>query len=89
MLATDLTRLVTRLQIPAYFLHGRHDATVSYPLAKSYARHLDAPQVGFYTFENSAHSPAFEEPDRTLRILTEDVLAGTTALADPPGTDRG
>jgi len=84
VLATDLTRLVTRLQIPAYFLHGRHDATVSYPLAKSYARSIEAPRVGFYTFENSAHSPAFEEPDRTLRILTEDVLARTTTLSDPP-----
>ncbi|PKQ18652.1 MAG: alpha/beta hydrolase [Actinobacteria bacterium HGW-Actinobacteria-8] len=84
MLATDLTRRVTRLQIPAYFLHGRHDFTVSYPLAKSYATRLDAPQVGFYTFENSAHSPGFEEPDLTLRILTEDVLALTTTLADPP-----
>lgn len=84
VLATDLTRQISRLSIPAYFLHGRHDRTVSYLLAASYARRLDAPQVGFYTFENSAHSPAFEEPDRTLRILTQDVLAGTTTLADSP-----
>ena len=83
MLATDLTTVVTRLPIPAYFLHGRHDRTVSYDLAKAYAAHLDAPLVGFYTFEQSAHSPAFEEADRTLQVLTEDVLAGTTTLADP------
>jgi len=87
VLATDLTRHVSTLEMPAYFLHGRHDQTASYRLAKSYARRLEAPRVGFYTFENSAHSPAFEEPDRTLRILTHDVLTGTTALADPPGTD--
>ena len=83
MLATDLTTVITRLPIPAYFLHGRHDQSVSYQLAKAYAGHLDAPLVGFYTFDHSAHSPAFEEPDRTLHILTENVLTGTTTLADP------
>ena len=82
MLAIDLTSTITRLPIPAYFLHGRHDRTVSYQLAKAYASHLEAPRVGFYTFDHSAHSPAFEEPDRALKILTEDVLTGTTTLAD-------
>lgn len=83
MLTTDLTTEVTRLEVPAYFLHGRHDRTVSYDLARAYARQLEAPAVGFYTFPHSAHSPAFEEPDLAQRILTEDVLPGTTALADP------
>ena len=85
MLATDLRQEITRLPIPAYFLHGRHDRTVSYALAKAYARRLEAPLVGFYTFEGSAHSPAFEQPDRTLQILTHDVLSGTAStMADPP-----
>jgi pimeloyl-ACP methyl ester carboxylesterase len=84
MLATDLTTVITRLPIPAYFLHGQHDRTVSYLLARAYAGRLEAPHVGFYTFGSSAHSPAFEEPDRTLQILTENVLTGTTTLADPP-----
>ena len=84
VLATDLTRHVTRLPIPVYFLHGRHDRTASYRLARTYARRVEAPAVGFYTFEHSAHSPAFEEPERTLQILSRDVLAGTTTLADPP-----
>ena len=86
LLATDLTRQINGLPIPTYFLHGRHDQTVSYRLARSYARQFEAPRAGFYTFEHSAHSPAFEEPDRTLHILTEDVLGGTTALADRPDT---
>jgi hypothetical protein len=37
---------------------------------------------GFYTFEHSAHSPLFEEPDKVQRILREDVLAGVNSLAD-------
>ena len=82
MLATDLTRTVPELEIPAYFLHGIHDHTCSYVLAKDYVRQLRAPLVGFYSFARSAHSPMYEEPERTLRILTLDVLKGTNALAD-------
>jgi pimeloyl-ACP methyl ester carboxylesterase len=82
-LSTDLTRRVTRLEIPVYFLHGVHDYTVSYPLAKTYYKHLDAPLKGFYTFTRSAHSPLFEEPQRMREIMQADVLAGAKGLADP------
>jgi pimeloyl-ACP methyl ester carboxylesterase len=81
-LATDLTRQVTRLEIPVYFLHGVHDYTVSYTEAKSYHGQVDAPVKGFYTFAWSAHSPSFEEPDRMREIMLEDVLTGSTGLAD-------
>jgi pimeloyl-ACP methyl ester carboxylesterase len=65
-----------------YFLHGRFDYTVSYAGARSFLDALEAPVKGFYTFEGSAHSPHFEEPERMRRILREDVLAGANALAD-------
>jgi pimeloyl-ACP methyl ester carboxylesterase len=81
-IATDLTQRVTRLRIPVYFFHGRHDYTVSYPLAKAYLERLDAPLKGFYTFEQSAHSPLFEEPHRMREIMLKDVLAGANGLAD-------
>jgi pimeloyl-ACP methyl ester carboxylesterase len=80
--ATDLTARVTELELPAYFCSGRYDYTVNYGLARDYFEKLRAPVKGFYTFEQSAHSPAFEEPARFRRILREDVLAGDTRLAD-------
>ncbi len=82
MFATDLTAQVTELDIPVYFFHGGFDYTVSYPEAKSYIEKLKAPIRGFYTFEQSAHSPMFEEPEKMHKILLEDVLAGTNSLAD-------
>jgi pimeloyl-ACP methyl ester carboxylesterase len=82
MFATDLTAQVTELDLPVYFFHGRYDYTVSYPQAKSYFEKLKAPIKGFYTFEQSAHSPMFEEPEKMQEILLEDVLAGTNNLAD-------
>jgi pimeloyl-ACP methyl ester carboxylesterase len=62
MLATDLTRSLPKLDLPVYFLHGRHDWTVSYTGARDYLRNLIAPVKGFYTYDDSAHSPIFEEP---------------------------
>ncbi len=85
-LSTDLTQKVTRLDVPVYFLHGVYDYTVSYPLAKSYFEQLEAPVKGFYTFKQSAHTPFFEEPERTREIMRADVLTGSTALADPAST---
>jgi pimeloyl-ACP methyl ester carboxylesterase len=82
MQTTDLTQQVTRLEMPVYFLHGLYDYTCAYPLAKQYFEKLDAPVKGFYTFEQSAHSPMFEEPEKVQQILREDVLAGTNSLAD-------
>lgn len=81
-LSTDLTRLITRLDVPVYFLHGRFDYTVSYTLARAYLEKLEAPLKGFYTFEKSAHSPLFEEPDRLRAVLTQDVLTGSNGLAE-------
>jgi pimeloyl-ACP methyl ester carboxylesterase len=82
MLTTDLNKQVTELKIPVYFLHGIYDYTVSYTLAKAYFDKLKAPLKGFYTFEKSAHSPLFEEPEKMKQILKEDVLSGLNNMAD-------
>ena len=75
MLATDLSKEVPELGIPVYLFEGIYDYTCSYTLAKEYFDHLKAPIKGFYTFEHSAHSPLFEEPEKMGIILQEDVLA--------------
>lgn len=82
MLSTDLAREVRELELPVYFFEGVYDYTVSYALATSYFEQLKAPVKGFYTFERSAHSPLFEEPEKTIRILKEDVLAGLNTSAN-------
>ena len=81
-LATDLGETVTTVDLPLYLLHGIHDHTCSYSLAREYLETVQAPSKGFYTFPHSAHSPFLEEPHRTRTILREDVLGGRTELAD-------
>jgi pimeloyl-ACP methyl ester carboxylesterase len=82
MIATDLTIEVPELEIPVYFFGGIYDYTCSYTLARDYFDKLQAPMKGFYTFEQSAHSPLFEEPGKVSRILEEDVLAGMNGHAN-------
>ena len=82
IIATNLTQQVNELTIPVYFFHGIYDYTVSYTLAKKYFEAIQAPVKGFYTFENSAHSPIFEEPERVRKIIENDILNDKTSLAD-------
>jgi pimeloyl-ACP methyl ester carboxylesterase len=82
MLFTDLAERVPSLGVPTYFLHGVFDHTCSYDLARDYLQRLQAPIKGFYTFEHSAHSPIFEEPEKAGQIMREDVLNAVARLAD-------
>jgi len=82
MITRDLSKDVTEFDLPVYFLSGIYDYTVNYTLAKDYFEKINAPLKGFYTFEQSAHSPLFEEPEKTLDILQQDVLPGANNLAD-------
>lgn len=74
IIATDLTKKITAIDIPVYFFEGIHDYTCSYELAKDYYMELQAPVKKFYTFNQSAHSPLFEEPHRIEEILIKDII---------------
>jgi pimeloyl-ACP methyl ester carboxylesterase len=82
MLTTDLSNEVPEFKLPVYFFEGIYDYTCSYTEAKTYFEKLKAPIKGFYTFENSAHSPIFEEPLKAREIMLHDVLNGSAELAD-------
>ena len=62
---------VRSVELPVYFLAGKYDYTCCYFLQKEYYECLEAPRKEFYTFENAAHSPLFEEPNQALQILRE------------------
>ncbi|MEW4414511.1 hypothetical protein [Clostridium sp. AN503] len=51
-------------------------------LVGDFVQAIEAPVKGFYTFEDSAHSPCYEEPDKMIRIFREDILPGKADLAD-------
>ena len=65
---------VPEIDIPVYFFAGLYDYTCAFPLQKEYYEKIIAPQKAFYTFDDSAHSPLFEEPEKAMRIIVEDIL---------------
>jgi pimeloyl-ACP methyl ester carboxylesterase len=74
VMKTNLFKAVQTQQIPVYILQGRFDYQTSYVVAQDYFIALKAPVKKFFTFENSAHSPIFEEPEKFERILKEILL---------------
>jgi len=82
MARTNLIENKNDFKVPIYFFHGLYDYTCSYELAKKYFDEIKAPIKGFYTFDQSAHSPLFEEPEKVNRILITDIKNLRTDLAD-------
>jgi len=82
LLTNDFTTKVPALDIPVYFFSGKYDYTVNIYLSKAYLVVLHAPVKGFYTFNQSAHSPLFEEPILVRQIIEKDVLKGEIGMAD-------
>jgi pimeloyl-ACP methyl ester carboxylesterase len=65
----DLIDAVQRLDIPVYFFTGRHDYTDPTEYTEEYARRLQAPKKEVVWFEESAHFPFLEEPEKFVREM--------------------
>lgn len=82
VIETDLSAKIAELSMPVYFISGKFDYTVSWEMSKKFLDRINAPVKGFYGFDESAHSPMFEERERFLNIMVEDVLKNRTNSAD-------
>ncbi len=82
IISLDIPAEIPGVEIPVYFFSGKYDLTVNKDLSKEYLEKLQAPVKGFYTFNESAHSPIFEEPQKLKEILIKDVLNRSVILAD-------
>jgi len=78
----DIPSTIPKLDIPVYFISGKYDLTVNIDLSKAYFKKLQAPLKGFYTFQHSAHSPLFEEPQLVRQIFEKDILKTGLSMAD-------
>jgi pimeloyl-ACP methyl ester carboxylesterase len=76
LLQDDLSARLTDFDLPVHFFVGRYDQTANPDLSRAYFDAIHAPVKRFHVFENSAHSPLFEEPERATEILLNDVLQG-------------
>jgi pimeloyl-ACP methyl ester carboxylesterase len=71
VMKTDLFHDIPSQQVPVYIMQGTSDYQTTYIVAREYFDSLKAPVKQFFSFENSAHSPIFEEPEKFEKILKE------------------
>ncbi len=58
-----------KAEIPIVFISGTYDYTTPITNVKELAKKIDAPQVEFLEYKNSAHSPLWEENEAVLNDM--------------------
>ena len=69
ILNLNLNETITEVQVPVYFIAGKYDKLCPSEMIKDYYNKLQAPKKEFILFNNSAHSPIFEEPELFNRTV--------------------
>ncbi|MGV3465360.1 MAG: alpha/beta fold hydrolase [Heyndrickxia sp.] len=68
----DLKSAINTVKIPIYFLMGKDDLTVPPEPALELFHSIDAQEKQWIWFENSAHSPLFEETEKFSELLYKE-----------------
>jgi pimeloyl-ACP methyl ester carboxylesterase len=79
---TDLVRTVPNLDVPLVMLQGRFDQVSPAPAAQRFFDSVTAPSKQLIWFEQSAHTPQLDEPDKFRDVLV-DVAAAQRRLTYP------
>lgn len=70
----DLRRDASTFTMPFVIIDGRHDINSFTPLVEEYYDLVEAPSKKIFWFDNSAHFPLFEENERFIRIMIDEIL---------------
>jgi proline iminopeptidase len=70
----DWMGTATRFATPVFIVAGRYDHNTDADLAHEYFEKIEAPTKQFKWFEQSAHSPPFEEPAAFNAFMIDEVL---------------
>lgn len=73
----DFRKQATQLEVPVYFLIGRHDVNAPPVLAEEYFNILDTPHKELIWFEHSGHNPWVNESAAFVDVVVNDVLPET------------
>ena len=79
---TDLVRTIQQLDVPLVMVQGRLDQVAPSASAQRYFDSVTAPAKQLIWFENSAHTPHLDEPDKFRDVLV-DVAAAQRPLTYP------
>lgn len=66
-----LPTIITKLDLPVYFIMGEYDYMTSMNSAKTYFDQIDADKKEFITYDQSAHYPQFEEKEKFSKWMVD------------------
>jgi pimeloyl-ACP methyl ester carboxylesterase len=70
----------TQLEVPVYFLIGRHDVNAPPVLTEQYYEVLNAPHKELIWFEHSGHNPWVTESDTFVGVVVNKILPETYTI---------
>jgi len=73
----DFRTQATQLDVPVYFLLGRHDVNAPPVLVEEYFELLNAPHKELIWFGRSGHNPWVTESSAFVDVVVNKVLADT------------
>lgn len=73
----DFRTQATKLEVPVYFLLGRHDVNAPPVLAEEYYELLNAPHKELIWFEHSGHNPWVTESSAFVDVVVNKILSET------------
>ena len=74
LLENPLPDIVSKLEIPLYFVMGKYDYMTSHHAAKKYFDMIEAEHKEFITFNESAHYPQFEEKEKFDKWMSDTFI---------------
>lgn len=77
----NLDQRFRSFDVPILFVLGRYDQIVPSTLAEQYFRAIRAPAKRLVWFEQSAHNPQFEEPQKFTQLLINEIRSLADAAA--------
>jgi len=67
----DFPSEIMSVDVPIYFFSGDYDHLTPQVLLRDYYKKIEAPRKELYIFENSAHSPLWEEQEKFTKIMAK------------------
>jgi pimeloyl-ACP methyl ester carboxylesterase len=69
----NLFRRIERVDVPVHFIQGKQDGVAPYQTAVEYYKYLHAATKTFTGFDNSAHMPHYDEPEKFAKLLRDTI----------------
>jgi len=86
LMKVNLSKTATKIEIPVFFFQGKYDYNTPSVLLVKYFELLDAPQKELIWFDESAHFPQWEEPEKfheSIAIVKDLGYSGMILFGHP------